>query len=246
MAIDPTVDQDAPVVMEGHPTSTEVRVQLRESGQPVLLAFSRGKDSLATWLALRDDGVEVVPFHLYRIPGLRFVDESVKIFEDYFQTRIRQYPHPALYRWLNNLVFQAPENIRTIEAAALVEYDYDDLHQIIKEDLDLPDETWVADGCRACDSPNRRSAFKMRGPWRKAGWKVSPIWDWRIKHVREVQGRHRCPVAVDYEWFGRSFDGIDYRFVEPLSRFAPDDFERLREWFPLVDLEIFRHGLTRG
>ena len=51
-------------------------------------------------------------------------------------------------------------------------------------------------------------------------------------------------LPVDYEWFGRSFDGIDYRFTKPLSEHAPDDFKRLLEWFPLAELEIFRHGIS--
>lgn len=42
----------------------------------MLLAFSRGKDSIAAWRALRDAGVEVKPFHLYLVPGLAFADES--------------------------------------------------------------------------------------------------------------------------------------------------------------------------
>lgn len=245
MAIDKTVDQTAPVVMEGNPSSEQIRRELAEAGRPVLLAFSRGKDSLATWLALREAGVEVVPFHLYRVPFLRFVDESVRQFEDYFDTRIRQYPHPALFRWLLNLTFQAPQNIRTIEAAGLEQYSYEELHELIKQDVGLPADTWVADGVRACDSPNRRSAMKMRGPWRESVLKVSPVWDWRIRHVREVRERYRCPQAIDYEWFGRSYDGIDYRFTEPLSRYAPDDYQRLLEWFPLVDLELFRARIQR-
>lgn len=242
MAIDPTADQTAPIQMDGVPSSAEVRAALRGQGKPVLLAFSRGKDSLATWLALREDGVQVVPFHLYRVPGLRFVDESVKVYEDYFQTRIYQYPHPALFRWLNNMTFQVPERRRIIEAAQLPFFTYEELHEVIRHHHDLPG-AWVADGVRASDSPNRRTALKMRGPWRKSVLKVSPIWDWRIRHVREAQQRHQAPIAVDYEWFGRSYDGLDYRFTEPLSRYAPDDYERLLEWFPLVDLEIFRAGL---
>lgn len=245
MPIDPNVDQTAPIVMEGIPSSEDVRAKLAATGNPVLLAFSRGKDSLATWLALREAGVEVIPFHLYRVPGLRFVDESVRVFEEFFSTRIRQYPHPALFRWLVNLTFQAPQNIRTIEACGLEIYTYEDLHEMIKSDLGLPADTWVADGVRACDSPNRRSAMRMRGPWRPSVLKVSPIWDWRISHVRDCQARHRVPIAPDYTWFGRSYDGIDYRFTEPLSRYAPDDYQRLLEWFPLADLEIFRARLQR-
>jgi len=51
------------------------------------------------------------------------------------------------------------------------------------------------------------------------------------------------PLPVDYEWFGRSFDGLDFRFLEPMSRFAPADYERVLDWFPLADVQMFRAGM---
>jgi hypothetical protein len=53
--------------------------------------------------------------------------------------------------------------------------------------------------------------------------------------------RHGIKLPVDYELFGRSFDGIDYRFVKPLRDRLPKDYERIKFWFPLIDLEIMAH-----
>lgn len=108
MALDPKADQTAPIVINGAMPSTEVRTQLAREGRPVRLAFSPGKDSLAAWLALRDAGVEVAPFHLYLVPDLEFVDESLAAYERFFDTRIPRLPHPSLYRWLNVLMSQPP------------------------------------------------------------------------------------------------------------------------------------------
>lgn len=245
MAINPDADQSAPIVIDGALPSAELRADLARDGRPVLLAFSRGKDSLAAWLALRDAGVEVRPFHLYLVPGLEFVDESVAFYEDYFGTRIPQLPHPSLYRWLNNFVFQAPEHLAIIEAAQLPEPDYVDISRLLCEDvygLD-PAGTYTADGIRAADSPNRRTAIKGHGPVRDHVMKVSPVWDWRIKHVRAALAEHRCPLPVDYELFNRTFDGLDLRFLKPIKDRFPGDYERILEWFPLADLELFRATL---
>ncbi|MFD6070295.1 hypothetical protein [Amycolatopsis lurida] len=57
--------------------------------------------------------------------------------------------------------------------------------------------------------------------------------------------QYSCPLPIDYEWYGRSFDGLDYRFIEPLSRHAPEDYARALDWFPLAELELLRHDLTR-
>lgn len=245
MAINPAADQTAPIVIDGAMPSTKVRAQLAREGRPVLLAFSRGKDSLAAWLALRDAGVEVRPFHLYLVPQLEFVDESLAAYERFFDTRIPQLPHPSLFRWLNALVFQPPERIRILEAAQLPEPDYVDISRMLAtEHYDLdPEVTWTADGVRAADSPNRRTAMKARGPWREQIRKVSPVWDWRIRHVREALARHRCPLPPEYDWFKRSFDGLDLRFLALIKQHRPRDYQRILAWFPLADLELFRAQL---
>jgi hypothetical protein len=54
---------------------------------------------------------------------------------------------------------------------------------------------------RAADSPNRRSATKQRGPWREQIHKVSPVWDWRIRHVRDALSRHHCRCRRTTKWF---------------------------------------------
>jgi 3'-phosphoadenosine 5'-phosphosulfate sulfotransferase (PAPS reductase)/FAD synthetase len=245
LGVNPHVDQDAPIVIEGATPSAEIREQLAREGRPVLLAFSRGKDSIAAWLALREARVEVRPFHLYLVPGLRFVDESLAFYEDYFDTAIPQLPHPSLYRWLNTLLFTPPERRVVIEAAQLPELDYLDISRALCEehyDLD-PEATYTADGVRAADSPNRRTAIKFHGAVRESVLKVSPVWDWRIKHVRSALAEHNCPLPIDYEWFNRTFDGLDIRFLKPIKENAPDDYERILEWFPLADLELFRATL---
>lgn len=81
------------------------------------------------------------------------------------------------------------------------------------------------------------------GPWRESVRKVSPVWDWRIRHVRQALAQHNCPLPPEYEWFGRSFDGLDLRFLDPIRRHRPRDYERILEWFPLADLELFRARL---
>ncbi len=229
------------IAIEGVRTSADIRAELAEAGAPVLLAFSCGKDALASWLALRDSGVErIVPYYMYYVPGLRFVDESLDRFEQEFGQRIVRYPHPSLYRWLNHFVFQAPERLALIEAAALPTPTYDQIVQIIREDHDLPATTWVADGVRAADSIVRRTSIKTHGPMKPASRKASVIWDWQVAEVRSRIAHAGIALPVDYEWFGRSFDGIDARFTGPLREHAPEDYERILDWFPLAALDLMR------
>ncbi|WNV82227.1 hypothetical protein [Umezawaea sp. Da 62-37] len=233
-----------PIIIDGITPSEQIRAELAAEGKPVLLGFSRGKDSLAAWLAMRDAGITVVPYHLYLVPDLRFVEDSLKFYEDFFGVPILNLPHPTLYRWLNSLLFQPPERAAVIEAAQLPEPTYEELAELIRTDFDLP-AAWNADGVRAADSPNRRMAMVTHGPKREHLRKVSIVWDWRIADVRAALARHHCPLPEEYEWFGRSFDGMDFRFLDPIRQHAPEDYRRILDWFPLADLEVFRRGLAR-
>lgn len=235
-----------PTIIKGQPTSAEVRAALAAEGRPVLVAFSGGKDAIAAELALQDAGIETVLAHLYYIPGrepgrtLDFVEQGLTDLERALGKPIHRYPHPSFYRWLNNFVFQPPERCEVIEAAQLPIPDYQVMWELIRADLKLPADTWVADGVRAADSIVRRASFARHGVMKAGSRKVSPVADWLKAEVLDRITAAGIQLPVDYQLFGRSFDGIDHRFLKPISEHFPDDFARILDWFPLADLELFR------
>jgi hypothetical protein len=231
------------ITIPGVPPSADLRAQY--AGQPMLLSFSRGKDSIAAWLAMREAGIEVIPFHLYRVPDVAFVEESIAYFEDWFDTRILQLPHPALWRQLRALTYQPPERCAVIEAADLAPISYDEVDAAVREHYRLPGDTLVADGVRAADNPNRRTAVIKSGALNTARRKIRIIWDWRKHHVYDAITAAGIQLPVDYQWFGRSFDGLDHRFLGPLAEHAPDDLAQVLAWFPLADLDAFRRTLRK-
>ncbi len=141
---------------DGTPLSSlEVIERIREETDTILLAFSRGKDSLAAWLVVRDYFPHVIPYHMYTVPGMRLVEESLQYYEEYFGCHIIRVPHPSTYRMLGNLVFQPPEHCAVIEAANIWQFTPEDLRDALVEQLGLnPDTTFTAVGVRAADSPN--------------------------------------------------------------------------------------------
>jgi hypothetical protein len=232
-----------PIEIEGATPSSQLRRQLADEGRPVLVAFSRGKDSIAAWLALRDAGVQVVPYHLYLIPDLEWVNASLAYFEDWFGQRIWNLPHPSLIRWITNAVYQPPERLRVIEAMDLREPEYQEVNALIMEAEGLPPDTWTCDGVRAADSPNRRSSIVTHGPVNLVKRQQKVVWDWRKAHVMSKIDQAGVKLPSDYEWFGRSFDGIDRRFLDPLKARAPRDYARVIEWFPLAEMDQRRAHL---
>ncbi|MPX54914.1 phosphoadenosine phosphosulfate reductase family protein [Moraxella catarrhalis] len=205
-----------------------------------LLAFSCGKDAVATWLAIREHFDEIVPYYLYLVPDLEFVNESIDYYERYFGTKIVQLPHPSVHRMLNNFVFQPPQNCKVIEQAGLPDFDYLDIQAVMCERYNLPKKTLVADGVRAADSPMRRVAINTHGSISYKQLKYHPIWDWKKADLVECFKKHNVKLAVDYKIFGRSFDGIDLRFLYLIREHFPRDYQKILNLYPLADLEVFR------
>lgn len=207
----------------------------------VLLSFSMGKDSIAAWLAIRDKFEQIEPYYLYLIPGLEFIDEALAYWQKVMGQKIHQLPHPSLYRQLNAFVFQPPERCAIIEKANLPDFDYEDVNRIVREDVGLDAKAYCATGVRAADSPMRRMHFVKRGPVMHSRKLFYPVWDWTKDDVITAISSAGVKLPKEYKWFGRSFDGLDLRFLLPLKRHAPRDYARVLEWFPLADLEVFRY-----
>lgn len=218
-----------------------------QTGGRCLLAFSRGKDSIAAWLALRESGLfpEIIPFHLDGCPCMSFIEDSLKYFEDWFQTRIIRLPHISFYRMIGAALFQTPDRLDTIRRLGwdqCTRFTYNDVRRWLAEDLGWPaDSTWTATGVRATDSPRRRIHIVKCRARNHSKRQFYPIFDYRKADVMDAIKRHGLRLPVDYDLFGRSFDGIDYRFVSPLQRHRPEDFEVVKFWFPLIEAEILAH-----
>lgn len=219
-------------------TSDDLIRYVAAESDTVLLSFSCGKDSIGAWLALRPHIRRIIPVYLYLVPDLAFVEESLRSYEQVFETRIIRMPHPSLYRWLTSLTFQAPEHCRILEDLDLPTFAYDDVFSIVKQAEGVSADTLTAVGVRAADSLNRYTAVKNYGSLNERRRSFYPIFDWNKDRLYREIAASGVHLPIDYEWFGRSFDGIDYRFLEPIRRHAPADYERILTWFPLADLEL--------
>lgn len=233
------------------PDSETLRQEYAAKDEKIILSFSRGKDSISAWLAMLNSGIKpenIVPVYYYRIPGLQFTADSLDYFEQTFQTRIIRMPHPSLFRMWNEMIFQPPNRSGIIEAADMPTPSYQDIEQLLREDLKLPDSTYVATGVRAADSIQRRTFIKKSGPITHAKKRVAIVWDWTKGECYDYIEKCGVELPVDYELFatsqrrsGRTFDGLAAQFLGPIRDNLPEDYERILEWFPLADLDLFRN-----
>jgi 3'-phosphoadenosine 5'-phosphosulfate sulfotransferase (PAPS reductase)/FAD synthetase len=233
------------------PASATIRQQYVESDEKLILSFSRGKDSITAWLAMLESGIKpenIIPVYYYRIPGLQFTADSLDYFEQIFQTRIIRMPHPSLFRMWNEMIFQPPTRSGIIEAAQMPQPSYQDIEQLLRQDLELPDSTYVATGVRAADSIQRRTFIKKSGPITHTKKRVAIVWDWTKGECYDYIAKNGVELPVDYQLFegkqrrsGRTFDGLAAQFLGPIRDNLPDDYARILEWFPVADIDLFRH-----
>lgn len=211
------------------------------TGGKVLLGFSCGKDSLATWLTLRDQKFEVVPHYLQLVPGLEFIERSLRYYERFFGVKIYRVLHQNFNRRLAFGHYQPPDRVSLWRDVQPPLYDYDDVLDGMARTLDCPDP-WKCIGTRKAESVLRKRYMKEDGinPRTRIG---TPIMDWRKDDVLGVIKANGCLLPVDYEMFGRSFDGLYARYLIPIRDRFPADYQRILNWFPLAEAEVVRYEL---
>jgi hypothetical protein len=210
------------------------------SGRKILFSFSLGKDSIAMWLYLREH-FDVVPYFLYWVPGLSFVDAALVYFEDYFGQEIIKLPHPLFYQMLRTYSYREPHELATVAAMDLLDYDFAFIDDAIAAWYGL-DAPFCAIGMRAADNIDRRNLILQQG---SVGVKKRryyyPVWDWTVDQVSRIIIDNQVKLPLDYKYWGRTLAAFDYQYLKPLREAFPADYERIRQWFPLIDAEFFRY-----
>lgn len=213
----------------------------KEAGGETLLSFSRGKDSIAVYLTLKEHFGSIKPYTYYVVPGLEFVEEDLARWEKIMGERIVQLPAPGLYRMLRNHVYDHPEREEWVDACDLPKFDHDDLQAIAAKLHGLDEDTaWNALGIRGKDSVARRYEVLRSGG---INWKrriFYPCADISKDELIGLLKRHNVTLPVDYKHFGCSFDGVYARFLVPIKKHFPRDYQRILEFFPLAELEVYR------
>ena len=214
--------------------------RVREQTDTIALKFSGGKDSVAMWLICREIFPTIIPIFHYWIPNLDFVEKTIRMYEKYFGQDIVRMPHPNLLNYLANGSYQPPHRWNVIEEYNQATVDYDEPVDWVMEDLGYEDGYWVAVGIKASDSPIRQRAIAENGAWTPAKKLFYPVADLRKADLIELFRQHNAPLSEDYAVFGRSFDGLQCRYLEKIRKHYPDDYKTILRWFPDVEAEFMR------
>ncbi len=222
-------------------TSSELIKAIRQQTSEVLVSFSRGKDSIATYLRIRDEFERVQPYFYEVVPGLEFVEESLAYYEQKIGCHILRYPAPGFYRALKAMTYQPPSNVKHVLSFDLPDVTHDLLQQAACNDAGMDYETaYNAVGVRSADSIQRRTLVKRNGSANHKRRQFYPIFDWTKQDVIDCIVKAGWKLPVDYRYFSSSFDGIYVKFLLPIKKHFPRDYKRILEFFPLAELEVAR------
>lgn len=213
--------------------------RVREQTDTIALKFSGGKDSLSMWLRCREIFPNIVPIFHYWVPGLKFVERTLVMYEDFFQTKIIRAPMPNFLTFLKHGAYQYPHRWNVVEQHALGDADFDEITEWICEDIGL-ENYWIAVGIKTNDPPVRRRAIDTHGAWTPDKRLFYPVADLKKDDLIDLIDRYNAPVSEDYAVFGRSFDGLQFRYMDQVKKHYPEDYETICRWFPLVEAEFMR------
>ncbi len=217
----------------------------RRYGEKTLLAFSRGKDSIAVALALRDK-IDIIPFYYDDIPGLEFIEESLDYYErKLFGRRILRMPHPQFYKQLRDNIYQPVRRAQVLASASLPHIDHADVVRMVKEQEGITGDILSATGVRALDNAIRFISIRKHGPIRHGAGNWTPIWDWSKTRLMDEIETSGISLPADYTFLPRSLDGFSYLYIIPLREHYPRDYERILRWMPLLEAEIVRHDIHK-
>lgn len=220
--------------------NTEVERFLREQ-KHVTLGFSTGKDSLCCALILKEMGIPFTPFFFFHIPDLEFVERNIRMYEDLLDMQVVRLPHPMLYDYLRHQDFMPPNMVYYVDSLAFPKLSFEDLIDCHLASIGDPGDHYDVVGQRASESLNRRLVFRKQGFFNHAHKKVYPICDWNTKDVLAYLDAKGVPLTPDYKIWNRSFDGLKYQFLFGVKQHYPDDWQRIKDLFPLIELELFRY-----
>lgn len=209
------------------------------------LMFSRGKDSVAAWLYLRNFFKRIIPFYLYDIPDfLSFEEQSLAYYEDYFGIKIERFLDGNVVKDWQDLVFQSPLTEKIIDDFGyLKSYTVFDIVDFLRKKHNAP-KGWCAASLSLCDNLCRRTIINTRGAVNYRRMIFYPCFDWTKKMILDIIKKHNLKLAPDYLFSPRSFSFRRYSNLMWVFKNRPDDFKKIEQYFPMIKAAIVREELV--
>lgn len=235
-------------MFDGTPATKKLCKQMCKSSKgEVILMFSLGKDSTAMWQFLIECGfTKIHPIYCEVIPGLKCVQRSLRYYEKKFDTKIHRYLMNEGLPQIGDMVFQPAQDQVAIEELGLWTYRISDVAEMFRQEHDIHDRVWSAEGILQADALVRRTYINKYGPKIKDYQVFYPIYDWKPNDLLDFLKGRNIKLSEEYQYSNRTFCGPPKAdALERLKQVRPEDFEAFKLWYPLIEANMARNIFRR-
>ncbi len=205
---------------------------LREVTDELLVGVS-GKDSVACLELLHSHQKpfrRIQGFFMYLVPGLSFQERYMRYLERRYSISILRLPHWQLGDMLQGGSYR-PITAAATECPPLT---------IAKMEGYLRERTgigWIVGGHKITDSLLRRLQVGLHHGIDVAHKRAFPLAYWTNSSVYTFLRSRGVALPPDYGIYprGRSFGDLMAHSVGPIKKHFPEDYAKIKEWFPYVD-----------
>ena len=211
----------------------------------VTIGFSTGKDSVAGLDMLIKAGIKPYPIFCYVVPNLQFIEDNLKMYEDHFQLKIARMPHPMLYAHIRHQDWQPFDKAVSISQFKMEKLTFKRINEMWLRNNNITDVEFDCNCMKMADSLNRRLVLSKKPDIDKEN-KIIYLTKYFTKQgVFDYLKKNNIPLTKDYDIFGVSWDGLAYHYSCGVKKYYPNDWEKIKEYFPMIEAEIFRYKLVK-
>jgi phosphoadenosine phosphosulfate reductase len=203
-------------------TANTVQIAACLQGEPLIIMFSTGKDSIVMcdMLMRRYSGRKELVF-LYFVPDLGIKRRLIDYYEKRWQVSVHQQPHYGAL------------SLKTGK-----KYKMADIERGLRANFNI---SWIAQGIRRDESMARRGML-ARLPYGidERNKKVYPIADWSARMVTAYIKQHRLPVPIEYSHgWKHDFSVPDIDGLVYLKHNFPKDYDKVIAEFPRLEAAVW-------
>jgi len=208
--------------LQGQASSLSLRIAGLLKTEPAILLFSTGKDSIAAGNLLFSAGITgVIPIFLYFVKGLAIKQRIIEYYENRWQVKIEQRPHP-----------------RALNLKSAKKYRMADVERSLRAEFNI---SWIIDGAKKTDSMARRGMMaKLQDGIDERNRKIYPLADWNDPKVMAYIKLNRLMLPVEYQHgFKRDFNVPTIEKLVYLKNNFPADYEKILAEFPQLESMVW-------
>ena len=207
------------------------------------LGFSRGKDSLCSWLSLTRYFKRIIPFHCASWPGMDYVKKTLDYYQYEMNTRILRMNGEDYPMALVRMMYQPYKDCQDIEEWELDDYSKLDVLEYLRHKFGLPN-AWCAFGISASDSIDRRIYCKNTGGKNPQNKTFYPCWDWPRTEIIKAVKESGLKLTSEYRYVNRTMGNVPGIVTnEILKAHYPKDWERFLCLYPLAEAKTVRERI---